>query len=76
MKITVKTYGRYAEVLEWLQDNIGPLLHSKPIIDWQGKGWYMKSASELSRKRDGYRACWAVEFINEKDAIWFSLLWG
>lgn len=37
----IKTSSFHSDVLEWLQENVGDLLWSKPIIEWHGRGWHM-----------------------------------
>jgi hypothetical protein len=76
MAVTVKVYKPYAEVLQWLQDNVGPMLHYKPIIFWHGEGWHLKTSYEVApRGQLGKHFC-VVDFDDEKKAIWFKLIWG
>ena len=74
-KTTVRFYGAYAPALKWLRDNVGMEVHSMPIIFWRGDGWHMISSRELRVENVGLRAGWEVEFDDEKDAIWFALIW-
>ena len=50
MGITVKVYQPYAPVLQWLQDNVGDMLHYKPIIFWHGEGWHLTCGSEVPKR--------------------------
>ena len=38
----ILTCANYVAVVFWLTENVGPLLWSQPIIQWQGRGWHMK----------------------------------
>ena len=35
----------WAELLVWLIENVGLLLHCQPIIFWHGEGWHMNTGS-------------------------------
>ena len=75
MTATVKVYGKqWAPMLHWLQENIGPLLHSKPIIFWHGKGWHMKLGREIGAMSIRHSVI-TVDFDNPKHATWFGLIW-
>jgi hypothetical protein len=75
MTATVKVYGKqWAPILYWLQENIGPLLHSKPIIFWHGKGWHMKLGREIGAMSIRHSVI-TVDFDNPKHATWFGLVW-
>lgn len=39
----VKTYRFHDDVIRWLCLNVGPLLWKRPIVEWKGNGWYVKS---------------------------------
>ena len=81
---TIKVYKPWAVVLHLLIENVGPMLHSKPIIFWHGKGWHMtfhpKVASQLLRSnvspQSGISEAYCtIQFEKEADAVWFSLRW-
>jgi hypothetical protein len=75
MTATVKVYDKqWAPMLHWLQENIGPLLHSKPIIFWHGKGWHMKLGREIGAMSIRHSVI-TVDFDNPKHATWFGLIW-
>lgn len=76
MGVTIKVYKPWAEVLHLLIENVGPMLHSKPIIFWHGKGWHMTFHPEVAPRGEiGERYC-MIEFEKESDAVWFSLRWA
>jgi hypothetical protein len=47
---TIKVYNEYAPVLQWLQDNVGTMLHYKPIIFWHGEGWHLTIGQVLHQE--------------------------
>ena len=61
----------HAQILFWLQEHVGNLLHCQPIIFWQGQGWHMKMGRYLMGD-----ICITVEFDDSKHAVWFELIWG
>ena len=72
---TIKIYKPWALVLHLLIENVGPMLHSKPIIFWHGSGWHMTRHREITtRGQIGKQYC-IIEFDKEADAVWFSLRW-
>ena len=75
MGITVKVYQPYAPVLQWLQDNVGNMLHYKPIIFWHGEGWHLTCGSEVPKRGEMGRPYCTVEFDDPEKATWFSLVW-
>ena len=75
MTATVKVYDKqWAPILYWLQENIGPLLHSKPIIFWHGKGWHMKLGREIGAMSIRHSVI-TVDFDTPEHATWFGLVW-
>lgn len=75
MTATVKVYEKqWAPMLYWLQENIGPLLHSKPIIFWHGKGWHMKLGREIGAMSIRHSVI-TVDFDTPEHATWFGLIW-
>ena len=76
MKTVVKVYGKqWAPMLHWLQENIGPLLHSQPIIFWHGKGWHMKMGRDVAPRGAIGNNVITVDFDNPEHATWFGLIW-
>ena len=67
--VTIINKIGYASVISWLQENIGPLLHSQPIIFWHGKGWHVKSIYINGQ------VVYTVNFDNPEHATWFGLIW-
>jgi|APGre2960657404_1045060.scaffolds.fasta_scaffold193227_3 hypothetical protein len=72
MAVIIKVYKPWALVLHLLIENVGPMLHSNPIIFWHGKGWHMTFHPEVVTQGESY--C-NIQFDREADAIWFSLRW-
>ena len=70
-------YKNSADIVHWLQENVGPVLHSQPIIFWHGDGWHMRSYhinySDSSKKNDHG---WCIEVDDKKKAVLCSLRWG
>lgn len=75
-KTVVLTTAPWAEVLSYLQEHVGDLLHCRPIIMWHGEGWHMKSHPEVwpigAARRIGYE----VTFDDPKQAVIFALKWA
>ena len=74
-KPVVLTNAPGVEVLSWLQQNVGNLLWSQPIVAWHGEGWHMKSHPEVwpigAASCIGYK----VTFDDPKLAVIFALKW-
>lgn len=43
MPYEVITNAFHSDVVEWLQENVGDLLWSRPIVEWRGRGWTINS---------------------------------
>lgn len=65
----------YARVLSWLQENIGDLVHSQPIIFWHGRGWHMKMGRNVAWRDHIGNNFITVQFDNPEHATWFGLVW-
>lgn len=72
-KHTVRTNHAWAPVLSYLQTNVGVLLHSQPIIFWQGRGWHMKGGSYVAPRGSVGEYFYDVEFDDPKQAVAFAL---
>ena len=75
-KTTVRTHQPWAEVLSYLQEHVGDLLHCQPIVFWHGKGWHMKSAPEVAPRGRPSRMFYDVTFDDPKQAVAFALKWA
>jgi len=76
MKAVVKVYGKeWALVLHWLKENIGQMLHSRPIIFWHGNGWHMTLGRDIAPHGAIGDSVITVEFDKPIDATWFRLVW-
>jgi hypothetical protein len=72
---TVRTYRYYNEVVNWLTANVGNVLWSRPIVEWHGQGWHMKSnvcTDDPGKHQTGHR-CYDVQFEDSKKATLFGL---
>jgi hypothetical protein len=74
-KHTVRTYQPWAEVLSYLQQHVGKLLHCRPIVFWHGEGWHMKYTEVAPRGRPS-RMFYDVTFDDPKQAVAFALKWA
>lgn len=63
----------WAEVLAWLQENVGDLLWSQPIIAWHGDGWHMKSTPIVRQRGLSPTPCYTVKIDNPALAVLFRL---
>jgi hypothetical protein len=68
--------SNWAEIVQWLQYNVGTLLWKQPIISWHGDGWHMKSTPKVNQRGLSAKPCFTVEFDNEKMAMLFALKWS
>lgn len=75
-KPVVLTTAPWAEVLSWLQQNVGNLLWSQPIVAWHGEGWHMKSHPEVWPSGRPRRIGYKVTFDDPKLAVIFALKWA
>jgi hypothetical protein len=71
-KHTVRTYQPWAEVLSYLQEHVGNLLHCRPIMMWHGEGWHMRRSEQEVVSCSFYD----VEFDDPKQAVAFALKWA
>lgn len=71
--VVVKSNRPWAEILGWLQTNVGQLLWSQPIIMWHGQGWKMKHYARVMPRGKGAIPCYTVEFDDPKMATLFAL---
>lgn len=78
MSVTVTTtHKNSGDIVHWLQENVGPVLHSKPLIYWHGASWHMRSYYVTNITTGPYRDHgWSVEFDREEDAVLFKLRWA
>lgn len=73
----VYTFSKnFSEIVQWLQDNVGQLLHSNPIIFWHGEGWHMRSYYVTSDDRSQNQSGWCIEIEDEKKATLCALKWS
>ena len=70
-KHTVRTFWPWAEVLSYLQEHVGNLLHCRPIMMWHGEGWHMRRGKQVDS-----RSFYDVEFDDSKQAVAFALKWA
>jgi hypothetical protein len=77
---TIRTHQPWPEVLSWLQQNVGDLLWSQPIVSWRGQGWHMKSGRSMdplgSPRGSMGTSFYDVEFDDPKQAVAFALKWS
>lgn len=80
MKQVCTLYRNYSDIIHWLQENVGPMLHHQPIIFWHGQGWHMRSYYKTDLKNtDNNRSGWCVEFTDDvKDStiLLFQIRFG
>lgn len=70
---SIRCDRHHTELLEWLQENVGDLLWSSPILEWHGEGWHVNiETSVIERGRTG-RAFYLVEIEDPRLATLFAL---
>lgn len=68
MKKVYTFHRNYSDIVKWLQDNVGPLLHSQPLIFWHGDGWHVRSYHTVDRGNPhNNRSGWCIEFLDPVD---------
>lgn len=70
------TSAFYGEVVPWLQENVGKLLWSRPIVEWKGEGWTMNSLGIEDRSNVVYKAQYLVRVDNPELAAVAALRWS
>jgi hypothetical protein len=38
----IQGHKKREEILQWLQDRVGNMLWSRPIVEYHGRGWHMR----------------------------------
>ena len=66
MKKVYTLHRNYSDIIQWLQENVGPLLHYQPIIFWHGDGWHMRNYHKTDLKnrknnRQGWINWWEAD---------------
>lgn len=59
------THMQREKMINWLIKEIGPVMWSRPIVEYMGKGWHVKN------NYNGYE----VQITDDKDAVLFALKW-
>lgn len=57
----------WREIVPWLTENGGPVLHSKPIVQWHARNWDLSYVDPH---------CWQVRIDNERLLTLFLLRWS
>lgn len=70
-EVVVSMY--YEEAIEWLQENVGNLLWSRPIIEWKGEGWTMHSLGVRDRSTVIYKPQYLIRIDDAKLAMWAKI---
>ena len=71
----MRTHRYYNEVVNWLTVNVGEILWSRPIVEWRGRGWHMKSnvCDDFSDSHRLGHISYTVQFEDSKKATLFGL---
>ena len=70
MPYEIRTNAYYEDVIEWLQENVGDLLWSRPILEWRGRGW---TINRLGSATD-YK--WLIRIDDSRLAMITTLRWS
>ena len=80
MKRVCTLHRNYGDIVQWLQENIGPLLHSQPLIFWHGQGWHMRNYHRTDLKnRENNQHGWSIEFdhnVDDNKILLFKIRFG
>lgn len=75
MPYTVTSNAFYEDLVSWLQENVGDLLWSRPIIEWKGRGWSMNGMGTMPKGYDGtYR--YLIRIDDKELATMCALTWS
>lgn len=73
MPYSIKTSQCCEDIIEWLQENVGSLQWSRPIIEWKGVNWSMHAHGVTD---DESRMNFIVRLDEERHAMLFALRWS
>lgn len=76
MPYEIKTNGFHNDVVEWLQENVGNLLWSRPIVEWRGRGWTMNHVGSLTNTINDGTCRYLIRVDDERLAILTMLRWS
>lgn len=80
MKKIYTFYRNYSDIIQWLQENVGPLTHHQPIIFWHGEGWHMRNYHKTDLKNpENNRHGWSIEFediVDKNKILLFQIKFG
>lgn len=75
MPYEVRTNAFHSDVVEWLQENVGNLLWSRPIVEWRGQGWTMNHLGSLENSdTQGFR--YLIRIDDAELAVVCALRWN
>jgi hypothetical protein len=56
MAVTFDVWGvTYLQLINWLEENVGPILNSSPIMYWRGQGWIVQAVEYTLDAPTNYR---------------------
>lgn len=73
MPYSVSTTQYWEDIVEWLQENVGTLQWSRPVVEWKGVNWSMHAhgISETANKMS-----YIVRLNDERHVVLFALRWS
>jgi hypothetical protein len=75
MPYEIYTGAHYEHVLSWLQEHVGDLQWSRPIVEWKGQGWTLNSHGLASSRRQS-SVRYIIRVDNAKLATLAALRWS
>jgi hypothetical protein len=76
MPYEIRTSAFYEDVISWLQENIGDLQWSRPIVEWKGRGWSMNAYGVVGAKYGLNRMFYIIRVDDAKLATLTTLRWS
>lgn len=83
MRISVSNTSGYHELVGWLEEHVGRMLHCQPIIMATGKGWVLERNPRYRtdpHSGHGYVETadrgWTAHFDDEQAGTMFALRWS
>lgn len=76
MPYEIHTSAHHDDVLSWLQENVGDLQWSRPIVEWQGQGWRLNAYGLIRARGKPSSVRYIIKVDDAKLATLAALRWS